>query len=149
MTWKRKGLIGILAVFAFGLWLFRAQTVKEIMFISEQNVAIASLSFWDKEHQRIECKDEASVEEVLETLEGMSARFDGLWLTQTIQYKDAQLYEIRFYGEGWEPVSECVYIVTDGRVYHRGQVYRIRKEDRTDGMKRLEELFQGAEQKEL
>lgn len=137
--WIRKVVVAVVLIVLAGVWLFRVQAVTDAIKIEAKEAAICRIEAFENKDGDIsrsvaEITEKEAMEALMERLGETSARFDGLWLTDGIEYSREQLYSIQFYDEDWVPVSEGIYFVTDGRMYYQNQVYRIQEEDRQDCM---------------
>lgn len=151
--WGIKVVLAIVLVVLVAVWLFRVQAVTDAIKIEKEEAAICRIEAYEKKgvdlsRSAAEIMAKEDIEALLKRLGESLVRFDGLWLTDIIEYSQEQLYSIQFYEEDWAPASEWIYIVTDGRIYYQNRVYRIQKEDRQSCMELFAETIQKYETEE-
>lgn len=143
MTWKKKGLIGILVVLLLaGLWVKRPRTIEDVTGISVEEIEsyrIVNLP-WEEDSELREglVTEPADMEQMAALLRESKIIWKPWFTDGKVLYEGEDKYSVGMMCEngGWFD------LVSTGKVYVGDHVYKMKTADAKQAAELLEELLQ-------
>ena len=147
MTWKKKGLIGILVVLLLvGLWVKRPRTIEDVTGIPVEEIEfylIVNLPWEeDPEMREGQVMEPADMEQMAALLRESKMIWKPWFTDEKVLYEGEDEYKVGMMCEngGWFD------LVSTGKVYVGDHVYKMKKADAKQAAELLEELLQKYEE---